>query len=295
MRSRLHVKVSRRCNNNCVFCLDDRSLREDVSSREVAALLNAHRPLGEVLFTCGEPTLDGSLPRYVAMAKQAGYRSIGLVTNGRRLAHEPFCDALVDAGLTEVTVSIHGDSPRLHDGLTRAPGSFGQTRAALDNLARARQRVRTRGGLRVISSTVVCRANSASLRGILEMLDAIPVDVMVLNVVEPSGEALERLDQLLPAYADLATAIGAALEDLPGRDRVAVEGIPLCAAEPFLDRIGIREEIHLRQGDQLTELPPDRNHVKIDACAGCALAVRCPGVFAAYRDRRGTAELRRVE
>ncbi len=290
MRSRLHVKVSRRCNNNCVFCLDDRSRREDVTATEVAELLARHRSLGEVLFTCGEPTLDGSLPGYVHMARRAGYRSIGLVTNGRRLSHRPFCDALIQAGLTEVTVSIHGDSARVHDALTRAPGSFEQTRSALHNLARARGGA----GLKLISSTVVCRSNAGHLRATLDMLDGIPVDVMVVNVVEPSGEARGLLDQLLPEYREIGRAVAAALDGFPGRDRVAVEGIPLCAAEAVLDRIGIREEIHLRQGDRIEALPPDRNHVRTHECEGCALALRCPGVFSAYAEARGTGDLRRV-
>ena len=288
MRRRLHVKVSRACNNNCQFCLDDRSLRTDTDPAAVAGQQLGHAHLGEVLFTCGEPTLDPRLPRYVAMARQAGYRSIGLVTNGRRLAHDRYCAALLDAGLTEVTVSVHGHTPRLHDALTRAPGSLEQTLAGLDNLARRRHR----GVPRIITSTVVCRTNAPRLRETLDRLSL--ADVMVVNVIEPRGEARRLLAPLLPSYGELAVQVTQALEGAPWRGKVAVEGLPLCLCTAFLDRVGIREEIHLAQGSQLAVLPPDRDHLKPPVCEGCALSFRCPGIFAEYADERGIGELSRV-
>jgi MoaA/NifB/PqqE/SkfB family radical SAM enzyme len=285
MRRRLHVKVSLGCNNNCQFCLDDRPLRTDVNRAEVAALLAQNAHLGEVLFTCGEPTLHPELPLYVAMARTAGYRSIGLVTNGRRLAYEPYCAGLLAAGLTEVTVSVHGHTPRLHDGLTRAPGALRQTLAGLDNLAR----LRVEGRPRIITSTVVCRTNADHLRAIFDRLAA--ADVMVVNVIEPRGEARAKLAVLLPSYSELGRQLAVALYGAPWRERVAVEGLPLCLCGDFLDRVGIREEIHLQQGSELAVLPPDRDHLKPPVCDGCSLSFRCPGIFADYASERGTGEL----
>jgi MoaA/NifB/PqqE/SkfB family radical SAM enzyme len=287
MRRRLHVKVSRQCNNHCLFCLDDKELRADVDQAEVAELLAQHAHLGELLFTCGEPTLHPDLPRFVAMARDAGYTSIGLVTNGRRLSYPAYAQSLVHAGLTEVTVSIHGDEPRLHDSLTRTRGSFEQTAAGLRNAVQ----LRAQHPLRVISSTVVVRHNLPHLRRVLEFLTGIGVDVMVCNVVEPSGEALRHLERVAPSYTDIAAGLRLALDDLPGRDKVVVEGIPVCLCDGFRDRLGVREQIHLRDGDDVRALPPDRHHIKPQVCEGCGWTGVCPGVFEAYARRRGTDEL----
>ena len=289
-RSRLHVKVSRGCNNNCLFCLDDRPKRVDVEEDEVAALLAAHAGVGEVLFTCGEPTVHPRLPWFVSMARSAGYRSVGLVTNGRRLSYPSYCDALLDAGLTEATVSIHAADPRTHDALVRSPGAHAQTLAGLDHLLAPRDPPRPR----VISSTVVCRPNVARLRATLELLSARGVDAMVLNVIEPLGEARGLLDSLIVPYPEMADRIAAALVNLPGREGVVVEGLPLCLCGPFLDRVGVREEILLREGERLVALPPSRNHVKPEECTACLLSHRCPGIFAGYVDHRGMGEIRRV-
>jgi len=283
MRRRLHVKVSRGCNNNCLFCLDDRELRTDVTDGEVAQLLARSTDLGEVLFTCGEPTIHPGLVRYVGMARRAGYRSIGLVTNGRRLAYREYCDALVRAGLTEITVSIHGHEPRLHDALTRTRGAFAQTLEGLRNAARHRP------SIRVISSTVVVRQNAGQLADILSLVGE--VDVSVLNVVEPTGMALEHFGSVVDSYTELARSVSAALGRHETDRELIVEGLPLCLCGGFLALAGLREEIHLQEGDRFHALPTDRDHTRCDACAECSLLPRCPGIYAAYAERLGTDEL----
>jgi MoaA/NifB/PqqE/SkfB family radical SAM enzyme len=289
MRQRLHVKVSRSCNNNCLFCLDDRDRREDVTEAGVAELLAAHVHLREVLFTCGEPSLHPQLPGFVAAARRAGYTSIGLVTNGRRLSYEAYCRSLIEAGLTEVTISIHGATARQHDALTRTRGSFEQTLGGLRNVHRLGQS----RWIRLISSTVVTRRNAGTLADLLALLAAEGVDVMVINVVEPSGSALEHFDAVFTSYRELAASVAAALDGFEHRRRVVVEGLPLCTSLPLLDAAGVREEIHLREGDQLRALPPDRGHLKPEICGGCRLWDRCPGIYESYARRRGTDELQR--
>lgn len=287
MRRRLHVKVSRSCNNNCLFCLDDRDLREDVSDDEVARLLAQSVPLGQVLFTCGEPTIHPGLPRYVAMARRAGYTSIGLVTNGRRLAYQDYCDSLVEAGLTEITVSIHGHEPRIHDALTRTRGAFEQSVGGLRNA------LRHRPSIRLISSTVVVRQNVEHLAAILEVVEG--VDVSVINVVEPSGMALKHYGSLVSSYTDLAGRIAVALDPFSGDREVIVEGLPLCLCDDFPGRAGVREEIHLQEGEVFHALPTDRGHTRAEVCESCRLLRSCPGIYAAYAEREGTDELIPVE
>lgn len=282
-RDRLHVKVSRACNNNCVFCLDDRDRRRDVTAQEVVDLLDRHVHIGEMLFTCGEPTIHPDLPRFVSMARDRGYRSIGLVTNGRRLAYRRYIADLLARGLDEVTVSIHGSRARMHDALTRTRGSFDQTLDGLKNVVSLR---RTHP-VRLVTSTVVTRRNMSHVGEILDLLGDLGVDTMVLNVVEPSGEALRHFDLVNPGYEEMAECLREALRPSSRRDRIVVEGIPLCLMREFPECTGIRERIHLREGDEVKALPTDRHHVKTERCRGCDLTDICPGVFARYVQRKG--------
>jgi MoaA/NifB/PqqE/SkfB family radical SAM enzyme len=289
MRRRLHIKVSRSCNNNCIFCLDDRPKRTDASAGQVKELLDAHRRLGEMLFTCGEPTIHPELPLFIKMAKEAGYRSIGLVTNGRRLSYPDYCEKILSLGVNELTISIHGSSARMHDSLTRTKGSFSQTLEGLRNAAARKEAY----GLRLVTSTVLSKRNMKHAAEILAFLEKLGVDTMVLNVIEPSGETLEHFDTLVPSYSEIAGRIEHALAGFPARDKVVVEGLPFCLCAGFLENTGIREEIHLLEGSELKALPPDRFHMKTGECRGCSLSPRCPGIFREYAGRRGTKELRK--
>lgn len=290
MRKRLHIKVSRLCNNNCIFCLDDRAKRTDISEKEVEAQLDEGKALGDMLFTCGEPTLHPKLPFFISMAHGAGYRSIGLVTNGRRLAYPDYCDKLIELGLSEVTISIHGHRAATHDALTRTKGSFDQTMAGLRNVSRGKKT----GRVRLITSTVVTARSMQHIGEILKALAAFNVDTMVLNIVEPSGEALRHFDRVTPSYADMARCIDEAIAGFPEKSKITVEGIPLCFCTGFLKNCGVREEIHLQEGAAFKALPVDRNHIKIDACKSCRLTHLCPGIFHEYAERRGTSEIERA-
>jgi len=133
---------------------------------------------------------------------------------------------------------------------------------------------------------VLTLRNIEHVREILELLSTFGPDAMVLNVVEPSGEALGHFDRLIPQYEDVASAIRSALDGFSSRDAVVVEGIPVCLCEGFHENTGLREEIHLLEGDALKALPPDRNHTKPAFCDDCRFTHICPGVFVEYMKRR---------
>jgi MoaA/NifB/PqqE/SkfB family radical SAM enzyme len=62
------------------------------------------------LFMDGEPLMDKRLPRFIAMAKAAGLRTVSIATNGMCLNRETG-DALTDAGLDAMIVSIDSLDP----------------------------------------------------------------------------------------------------------------------------------------------------------------------------------------
>jgi MoaA/NifB/PqqE/SkfB family radical SAM enzyme len=101
------------------------------------------------------------------MAKAAGVRWISIMTNGRALGHEPYARGLLAAGLNRFYISIHGHTQKLHEGLTRTPGSFDQTVAGIDVIARIK-----RLGIALHTSTVVTKRNLPHLADIYRFLRA---------------------------------------------------------------------------------------------------------------------------
>ncbi len=237
----LHVLVGRVCNNHCLFCMEgDRQGRaEHVGAQprdHVRRMILGHPDRSEVLFTSGEPTLCPDLPLYVSWAKESGFRTIGLISNGRRLAYPGYLEDLVQRGLNRVTVSIHGHNSKLHDGLTRAPGSFRQTRAGL---ARCTHLSRTRA-LRVHTSTVISCRNLPHLRAVHAMLRGLGVQEMVFNVMMAKGLGAKHATALLPHYDQVVLAFEALCAGLDAEQvrRVRVVDMPPCVLRRLPHGIG---------------------------------------------------------
>ena len=134
---RVHILTGAVCNNNCIFCMEeDRDARyvtnSATSDATVRWILSQHERYEEVCFTSGEPTTNRRLPLWVTMAKTAGARCISVMTNGRALSYERYTRMLIARGMNRFYVSIHGHTKKLHEGLTRTPGSFEQTVGGLD-------------------------------------------------------------------------------------------------------------------------------------------------------------------
>src|SRR5690606_7168959 len=174
--ARLHISIGAVCNNNCIFCMEeDRDARyvnnSAMTAERVRWVLEEHRGAEEVCFTSGEPTTRSELPEFVTWAKELGFRRISMMTNGRRAAHLAYVAALTRRGLNRLYVSIHGHEARLHEGLTRTPGSFTQTVEGLGNAAKLK-----RYGLELHTSTVLTRRNLPYLLEIYGFLRGLGVD-----------------------------------------------------------------------------------------------------------------------
>jgi cyclic pyranopterin phosphate synthase len=110
--SDLRVSVTDRCNFRCQYCMPAEGLpwleRADVLSfEEIERLVSIVAAMGvtDLRLTGGEPLVRREFPRLVEMlARVRGVEDLSLTTNGYLLERD--ADALVDAGITRVNVSI---------------------------------------------------------------------------------------------------------------------------------------------------------------------------------------------
>ena len=116
------------CNLKCSFCYAGHEVfgrPKTMRYAEACASIDFMQSLGIRTFTLlgGEPTIHRDLLNVVSYSAS---RAMGswIVTNGVKFADPGFGQALVDAGLKGGCVSLHGDSAKEHDAVTRIPGSF---------------------------------------------------------------------------------------------------------------------------------------------------------------------------
>jgi cyclic pyranopterin phosphate synthase len=315
-KERVHVSIGAVCNNNCIFCMEeDRDAREinngAMTPERVRWILEQHRGAEEVCFTSGEPTTRPELPQLVAWAKELGFARISVMTNGRRLSHFPYAAALAKAGMNRFYVSIHGHTKKLHEGLTRTPGSFEQTVAGLDSVAKLK-----RFGVELHTSTVLTDRNLPHLLDVYRLLRAHGVDQVVFNVMQANGRANTFFEQIFPRYTDIAAAFRAFLGAV-GEPRPAafLVDIPLCTTEGVADfnrgyvekyrHFDLGEHAGLAASKQADRAQTgggrglvlvtrsdldDEQRDKRAECAGCKYEPVCEGVWRNYLKRNGWDE-----
>jgi cyclic pyranopterin phosphate synthase len=158
--SDLRVSVTDRCNFRCQYCMPADGLpwleRDAVLTfEEIERLVRVMAPMGvtDLRLTGGEPLVRRQFPRLVAMlAAVPGIDDLSLTTNGYLLERD--ADALVEAGITRVNVSIDSLQRDRFFQLTRRD-SLPQVMRGLESIAR-HERVRP------------IKVNAVALRGFTE-------------------------------------------------------------------------------------------------------------------------------
>jgi GTP 3',8-cyclase len=127
VHNNLRISVTDRCNIRCTYCMPEtvRFLpRADLLTfEEIERVARVAAKLGidKVRLTGGEPLVRRELPALVArLAAVPGIEDVGLTTNGILLA--PMAQALRDAGLRRINVSLDTMDPDRFRALTRREG-----------------------------------------------------------------------------------------------------------------------------------------------------------------------------
>ncbi len=187
------VRLTFDCNNHCVFCLD--TLTHDGVMRDkddVKKQILEGRKAGaqRLILSGGEPTMHPNYVDFIRLGKLAGYPKIQTVTNGRQFSYGDFLSRCLEAGLDEITFSLHGPNARIHDALVGVKGAFEQETAGLKNaLADGRPIVNV--------DVVINRGNVKHLNAMLTLFYSWGVREFDLLQVIPFGNAFREGKDIL--------------------------------------------------------------------------------------------------
>ncbi len=188
------VRAVTACNSRCIFCLDTDTPRNVyLPAEEVRADLD--RGLDElgaekVIISGGEASLHPEFVDFIRYARDRGYDRVQTVTNGFRFADRDFYARCMDAGLGEITFSLHGHTPELHDRLTQTKGAF---KRLVKGMVRA---LRDPHGPIVNVDVVINKQNVAVIDKIVELCISLGVTEFDLLHVIPQAAAFEHRDEL---------------------------------------------------------------------------------------------------
>mgnify|MGYP006298078929 CR=1 FL=1 len=279
------IRVTKRCNQQCLFCNNNESAPGYVDDLP-SALERARRihdaGLREVSFTGGEPTLVPWLREAIQAAAALGLQ-VGLQTNAVVLDRPEAAQALVDAGLSHALVSLHATTPEVSDGITEAPGTFHRTLAGIHRLIEA--------GAQVNVNTVVCLLNARLLPEMARRLTKENgwkgrIREWVVSFMAPEAQGA-RNAHLMVRYRDAVPHLEEALRHVRKKGlRLTVPGVcgaPVCV-------LGKAAVCSVEARGTLAP-PKMKTRYYPAACSTCAQRQWCSGVWREYGRRFGVDEL----
>lgn len=278
------VRVVFQCNQACDFCFVSTHLPAPEDEQIRAAIREAGEANAILALSGGEPTLNPRLVDYARLARKVGVRELEVQTNATRLAEPGLLDALVDAGVDTLFISLHGSTAQVCESVTAAPGTFDSTVAGIDAAYRTSLRTRL--------NFVFCQDNLADFPNVIRLVAARwPRIELTLSFVAPSTDLVPRTRALIPRYSDVLPKLKEGLELARSRGvRVtgfeSMCGLPFCLVPEGLERLlGLAA---LPEGIDRGEFE------RPEPCSICQAASRCFGVRRGYAELYGTSELRPV-
>ncbi len=210
------MPVTHLCNNNCIFCLMDlRSKTHHRITEEIKKEIDAipDKENTRLIVSGGDPTIHPEIISIITYANRQGFKSIQLITNGRMLAYRLFSDKIIKAGLNEITFSIHGHTPEMHDSLTRSKGSFKQVMAGVKN-------VRAHKNIIINTDIVITKQNYRFLENIVTLLMDKGIMELNLHSITPYGNAYDNLELIDYEFDAVTPYVHAAIDACKKRGAV---------------------------------------------------------------------------
>ena len=274
------ISLTGLCNNNCIFCLDggrkDRFHRDE---EEIKKQIDEgiKEEATRLVLSGGEPTIHPKILDFIKYGRQIGYKKIQIITNGRMLAYASFVDALKNAGLSEVTFSIHGHTKKLHETLTGVPGSFEQIIQGIKN---AREK-----GLVVNTDTTITKINYRHLSKIISLVYSLGINEVNLMSIVPFGNAWRNRNKIMYKLEDVMPYVHQVIDFCNKKNmmlwfsRFPAEYLERC--EDYIESYKkIVEEVLARKKDFFRKKPS----CKGERCKYCGIRDVCNELVSGFKD-----------
>lgn len=298
------------CNNNCRFCMEqDVRDRRSQTKKEVMDHMIGARKRGSTYLEMigGEITIRSDFIELIKFAKQLGFETIMIATNGRMFSYKKYAYQAIEAGLNSIVFSIHGHNAEVHDGLTRGEGSFDQLHEGLENIKEAVESYDK--DIHLGSNTTIVKQNYKHLPAIGKHIKSLGITNSEFIFVDCNeGGAYNHFDELVPRISNAAPYIKECLDLVDvdnNRNNWDIRYVPLCYFKDYLNQVSELKEIRHFQTEELgrgskrsgydyEETRKDVSRVKPQKCEGCALYDYCEGIWKKYYKEFGDEELKPV-
>lgn len=276
-----YIQISRKCNQNCVFCSSPSNgkMMDAEKAKESVNEFVKEKQDG-IIWTGGEPTLHEQLPEFIRYACEKGIRS-SMVTNGQKIADIEYFKTLIDAGLEQLHLSLFSYKPKVQAFLSRKEDSYENIIKTIENAEKL--------NFPISINTVINKYNSDHLSETIKFIitNYPHIRHFVWNNIDalmiPKDEPVKSVARLNDFELELYKAMK--MIDDSGRS-FRVERVPLCYMADYAQfsteaRKIVKEEkrcinfLDEKEKIKQTEWQYD----KADCCSVCTYNEICAGLW----------------
>ncbi len=296
------IKLGFDCNNHCVFCIQgDRRFKEpNLSLEEIKDRLQEGKNDGidSVILTGGEPTFRPDvLLKCVEFAKKIGYETIEIQSNGTSFESDDYCKKVIKAGVTKISISIHGSYAEEHDNLTVNDGSWVKAIKGLENFRKL--------GCLLKTNSVITTSNYKNLPKLVSLLADMGVEEIQLSFINPVSlnEDEQLIRELVPRISKVTPYIENALQIAIDKNTniIRVAAVPYCVIKDrYRDYISPETVPVPHDSIKMLEVRDygfpneiEGKFKKIE-CAKCRHFGHCDGLWSNYETIFGSEEIKPV-
>jgi len=299
MTSNNHIVITAGydCNSNCIMCHVGSKFhsKDNSTTEEIYKLLVEGRKnkANSVEISGGEPTVRKDLVEIVSLANTLGFTTIGISTNGMLLSDKEYCDKLVKAGLTYITVSLHAPNKKISELISGTPNSFNRTIKGIKNAINHKN-------LEVIVVTAVQKSNFKHLVELGHLITDLGVNSWTICDLVPAGMEKGKYAILNVNRRDLYKEL-MRLAPLQKTIHIVLFNLTLCTVPKDFSKNNITtisrkcdETIFFsnnKKGACIKTTTDDGALRKIEICNSCKYAKECAGFWSEYFSLNGEKDI----
>lgn len=291
----MDITVGYQCNQNCRFCSVGHKRKElNKSADDIKKDILYAKKLGiEVLgFGGGEPTIRKDIFEVVKFAKEQGFSTIRIQTNGLMFGYEWFAKKMIESGANYFKFSMSGHTAELHDYMSRVQGSFDSAIRGIKNLKELGQSVEV--------NIIITKQNYKLLPQIVNFYIEMGVSKFCFIYLTIVGNAKDNYKEVIPQMKEVIPYLTEVLEliDDLELDKALCFNIPVCMMEKYKEQLiefsGFNALI--ANPERIEDIDEERflGKSKGPGCKKCKYKKKCFGIWNHYTDIFGFEEFKPV-
>jgi len=290
------IQLTNSCNQNCIFCIFDRltNTKTITNNKNLIGIptdeaknriIKSKETSNSVNFMGGEPLLKKDLIELISFSKKQGFEKINVNTNGSLLYNSDFVRSLRDAGLTQLTISLHSHIRKKQEEISRTKGNYDKTVQGIKNCKSL--------GLTTSVSIVIYSGNYMQLPETAKFVDNIGnISTICFLFIRPNQDVF-NIKGLIPKISEVRPSLFKAMNYCETNNiSFWVQAIPPCHLEKYK-----RNNYHFNMNEEQinNEIRTNDYGAKSARCKTCIYDNNCVGLTKGYAELYGTSELNPIK